>query len=84
MASGMADDLVTTSVLSSKAPVLVAPAMHANMWSHPATQGNVRKLKSYGYRFVGPERGELSQGDSGWGRFSEVSSIVDAVQKILK
>ena len=83
LAAGMTDDIVTATACATRAPVLIAPAMHEGMWLHPATQANVKKLKSYGYRFEGPERGPLSQGQSGWGRFSEPSSILAAAKKIL-
>ena len=60
MAHGMADDLLTTTVLATKAPVLVCPAMNAKMYSHPATQENIEKLKNFGYRVVEPEYGKMA------------------------
>lgn len=84
LAAGMADDIITATALATKAPVLVAPAMHESMWLHPATQGNVRQLKGYGYRFVGPEKGELLSGKPGWGRFASASSIITAAKQSVK
>lgn len=83
LAQGTAEDILTCTALAVSCPVLIAPAMHEKMWLHPATQANVKKLKSYGYHFVGPERGPLSQGEEGWGRFSEPATILEAAKKIL-
>jgi phosphopantothenoylcysteine decarboxylase/phosphopantothenate--cysteine ligase len=68
-----------------KAPVFLAPAMHESMWRHPATQANVKTLKSYGYQFIGPERGPLGRvGDSGTGRMSEPGVIASIVLKAIR
>jgi len=76
-ANGRADDLVTALVLCATCPVLVAPAMHPNMWSHPATQRNVTALARDGrVGFVGPVDGEVASGDSGLGRMAEPEHIV--------
>lgn len=82
LAQGRACDILTCVALAASCPVLIAPAMHEKMWLHPATQANVKKLKSYGYHFVGPEKGPLSQGEAGWGRFSEPAVILEAAKKI--
>jgi phosphopantothenoylcysteine decarboxylase/phosphopantothenate--cysteine ligase len=75
-ASGRADDLVTALVLCATCPVLVAPAMHPSMWSHPATQRNVETLvKDRRIGFVGPVVGEVASGDSGLGRMAEPEQI---------
>lgn len=79
MAHGLADDLVSTVLLATRAPVLVAPAMNVNMWSHPATRTNCAILRSRGVDFVGPEAGELACGWEGLGRMSEPATIVEAV-----
>lgn len=84
LAGGFSDCLLSAALLSTKAPVLIAPAMHESMWFHPATQENVKRLKSYGYHFVGPEKGPLARGDSGWGRLAEIPKIISAAKKILK
>ena len=83
LANGFTDDIVSAAVSATRAPVLLAPAMHEGMWLNRATQANVKQLKSYGVHFVGPERGELLRGNIGWGRLAEVSSIISEIKKIL-
>ncbi|MBW2228885.1 MAG: bifunctional phosphopantothenoylcysteine decarboxylase/phosphopantothenate--cysteine ligase CoaBC [Deltaproteobacteria bacterium] len=83
MCHGMADDLVTAVLLATRAPVLVAPAMNVNMWSHPATQANVERLCERGVHRVGPETGELACGWEGLGRMSEPEAIVAAATLVL-
>ncbi len=83
MAHGLADDLVSTVLLATRAPVLLAPAMNVNMWSHPATQTNLAILRSRGVELVGPEAGELACGWEGLGRMSEPSRIAEVVQSRL-
>ncbi len=83
MATGMSNDLVSATLLASKAPVLVAPAMHTEMWEHPATQRNIRTLSDDGCMFIGPESGALAGGDTGVGRVSEPETILDEIEKIL-
>ncbi|MBQ8074081.1 MAG: bifunctional phosphopantothenoylcysteine decarboxylase/phosphopantothenate--cysteine ligase CoaBC [Clostridia bacterium] len=84
MAHGIADDMLSTTVLATKAPVLVAPAMNTGMWTAEATRENVRVLRERGVRFVGPGNGLLACGDSGDGRMSEPEEIVAAMEEILK
>lgn len=83
MACGIADDMLSTTVLATKAPVLVAPAMNTGMWTAPATQTNVETLKSRGVHFVGPAGGYLACGDSGAGRMEEPEAIFEAIEKLL-
>ena len=83
MACGIADDMLSTTVLATKAPVLVAPAMNTGMWTAPATRQNVETLRQRGVRFVGPEAGFLACGDEGSGRMSEPAAIVGAIEAIL-
>ncbi|MBR3905863.1 MAG: bifunctional phosphopantothenoylcysteine decarboxylase/phosphopantothenate--cysteine ligase CoaBC [Clostridia bacterium] len=83
MACGIADDMLSTTVLATKAPVLVAPAMNTGMWENVATRSNVETLKNRGVHFVGPDGGYLACGDSGAGRMSEPEAIFDAVCSIL-
>ena len=83
MAHGLADDLVSTVLLATRAPVLLAPAMNVNMWSHPATQTNLAILRSRGVELVGPDAGELACGWEGLGRMSEPNRIAEAVQSRL-
>jgi phosphopantothenoylcysteine decarboxylase/phosphopantothenate--cysteine ligase len=79
MAGGLAGDVVTATCLATSAPVVVAPAMDGDMWSHPATVANVTRLREYGYRIVEPEAGPLASGQSGVGRLADLPAIVDAV-----
>lgn len=83
MAAGLADDLLGTSLLATTAPVVVAPAMHTEMWRHPATVHNVDVLRGRGVRIVGPENGPLTGGDVGPGRMSEPEQIHAFVTRLL-
>ena len=83
MACGIADDMLSTTVLATKAPVLVVPAMNTGMWTAPATRQNVETLRQRGVCFVGPEAGFLACGDEGSGRMSEPAAIVEAIEAIL-
>ena len=83
MAHGLADDLITTLLLATRAPLLVAPAMNVHMWRHQATQQNVALLQERGVRFLGPEAGELACGWEGEGRMSEPSAIAAAAGLLL-
>lgn len=78
MTAGLADDLLGTTLLATTAPVVVAPAMHTEMWRHPATTHNMRVLRERGVIVVGPEEGELTGGDSGPGRMSEPEAVLEA------
>ncbi|MGZ8438050.1 MAG: bifunctional phosphopantothenoylcysteine decarboxylase/phosphopantothenate--cysteine ligase CoaBC [Candidatus Limnocylindrales bacterium] len=80
MANGLAGDVVTATCLASRAPIVVAPAMDGDMWTHPATQANVARLRdAFGYTIVEPEQGSLASGQSGVGRLADLSLIVDAI-----
>lgn len=83
MAAGLADDLLGTTLLATTAPVLIAPAMHTEMWRHPATQANIDTLTSRGVHMIGPVAGELTGGDSGPGRVSEPEDIHAAIRREL-
>ncbi|MDR6867038.1 phosphopantothenoylcysteine decarboxylase/phosphopantothenate--cysteine ligase [Microbacterium resistens] len=83
MAAGIADNLLGTTLLATEAPVVIAPAMHAEMWRHPATQANIATLRARGVVIVGPEDGELAGGDSGPGRMSEPESIVERALAVV-
>ena len=83
MASGLADDLLTCTVLATKAPVIIAPAMNEAMYKHPATQLNCRRLKEFGYHFVGPVSGKLACGDIGDGHLADIEMIFETVKKVL-
>lgn len=83
LASGIADDMLSTTLLATKAPVLVAPAMNYNMYANPVVQKNIEKLKSLGYIFMEPETGRMAEGTSGKGRLPEPPAIVDAALEII-
>ena len=83
MAHGIADDMLSTTVLATKAPVLAAPAMNTGMWENPATQENIRILSGRGVRFIGPAGGLLACGDTGIGRMSEPEEITEEILRIL-
>ena len=83
MACGIADDMLSTTVLATRAPVLAAPAMNTGMWENPATQANAETLKKRGVAFIGPEGGFLACGDNGNGRMSEPKDICAAVEAAL-
>ena len=77
MAAGLAPDLLGTTLLATTAPVLIAPAMHTEMWDHPSVVANVAALRSRGIHIIGPESGPLTGMDSGVGRMSEPDAIAD-------
>ena len=79
MANGIADDLLSSVALATKAPVVVAPAMNTGMWENAATQANIETLKKRGVRFVEVGDGELACGTSGPGRMAEPGAIFEAV-----
>lgn len=78
LALGLSDDLLGTTILASRAPLVVAPAMHTEMWQHPATQANAAILRSRGATLVGPTSGRLTGTDSGPGRMAEVEDVIAA------
>lgn len=83
MAHGLADDLLSTTLLATRAPILVAPAMNVNMFRHPATQSNLDELRRRGVYILGPASGSLACGDEGEGRMAEPQEIVEAGMRIL-
>lgn len=83
MAAGLADDLASTALLATDRPILVAPAMNHRMWAHPATRANIDILEARGVRRIGPNAGELAEGESGWGRMAEPLEIVEAAAALL-
>lgn len=82
MASGLADDLLMNTLLATKAPILVAPAMHTEMWQNPATVANVALLRSRGIEVLDPAVGRLTGADSGPGRLPEPEEIVSAALRL--
>jgi phosphopantothenoylcysteine decarboxylase/phosphopantothenate--cysteine ligase len=83
LAFGIADDLLTSTLLEARVPFVLAPAMHSGMWENDATQSNVATLVERGARIVGPARGSLAAGDEGIGRMSEPEEILAAVEELL-
>jgi phosphopantothenoylcysteine decarboxylase/phosphopantothenate--cysteine ligase len=84
VAHGICDDLLTTTICATKAPVLFAPSMNVNMWENPLTQENVAKLKRLGYHFIAPEKGELACGYKGVGRMADIEKIAKYVGRLLR
>jgi phosphopantothenoylcysteine decarboxylase/phosphopantothenate--cysteine ligase len=82
-ASGRSDDLLTATLIATRAPVIVCPAMHTEMWEHPSVQDNVSTLRSRGVIVVDPEEGRLAGGDVGAGRLAAPEVIVAAVERVL-
>jgi phosphopantothenoylcysteine decarboxylase / phosphopantothenate---cysteine ligase len=82
-AHGLADDVLSEAALAHRGPVLVAPAMNSRMWEHPATQANVDTLRSRGVELIGPNEGELAEGDTGVGRMAEPAEIFARCQELL-
>lgn len=82
MANGIADNLVVTTYLSARCPVIIAPAMDMDMLAHPSTKRNLEILRSYGHHIVEPGEGELASGLSGRGRMEEPEAIVEYVKSL--
>ena len=83
VSSGICDDLLTTVVCAATCPVMIAPAMNPQMWSNPITKRNVNMLKGLGYRFVGPDEGEMACEEAGVGRMCEPAQLFTAVEAFL-
>jgi phosphopantothenoylcysteine decarboxylase/phosphopantothenate--cysteine ligase len=83
LAHGLADDLLSATLLEATCPLVLAPAMHSGMWEHPATRSNVEQLRSRGATIVGPATGPLAHGDEGIGRLAEPRDVVAAVRAAL-
>ncbi len=84
IASGIADDLLTCTVMATNKPVLIAPAMNDGMYKNVIVQDNIALLESIGYRFVGPAKGKLADGRVGIGRLADVDDIIKETKRILK
>ena len=83
LALGLADDPLTTTAVASKAPLMVAPAMDADMYEHPATQDNLARLRARGAVLAGPGRGRLASGLTGWGRLLETPELLGYISYTL-
>ena len=84
LASGISDDLLTCTVISSTSPVLIAPAMNDNMYKNRITQKNIQELKKIGYKFIDPVVGHLACGYTGIGHLAEPNQIIKRIEKMLK
>jgi phosphopantothenoylcysteine decarboxylase / phosphopantothenate---cysteine ligase len=83
LAHGLADDVLTEAALAHRGPILVAPAMNTRMWEHPATQANAATLRERGVELIGPEAGELAEGEVGAGRMTEPEEIARRIETLL-
>ena len=84
LSHGLADDALTSTALACRAPLVIAPAMNENMWLHPATQSNIRIVRSRGALIVNPARGQLACGWEGEGRLAPLDEIMSAIEKSLR
>ncbi|MEA2036425.1 MAG: bifunctional phosphopantothenoylcysteine decarboxylase/phosphopantothenate--cysteine ligase CoaBC [Nanoarchaeota archaeon] len=82
IAGGIADDLLTTSIMATQAPILMCPAMNCKMWENPIVRENVSKLKKLGYYFIEPEKGKLACGYEGVGRLADIRKITDYIKEL--
>ena len=83
IANGIADDLLTTSVMATNTPVIICPAMNCKMWENKIVQENVSKLRRLGYYFVGPDKGDLACGYKGIGRLADIDSIIKSINELF-
>lgn len=83
LANGIADDMLSTTVMATNAPVLIAPAMNTNMYNNPILQRNIGLLKSYGYHFIDTDEGRLACGDIGKGKLADTDKILDIIEMFL-
>ena len=84
VANGIADDMLSTTIMATKAPVVFAPAMNDGMYSNLIVQDNIKKLKEYGYKFVEPATGHLACGYDGKGKLAKKEDIIDYVKVLVK
>ena len=84
VANGIADDMLSTTIMATKAKVIFAPAMNTNMYENPIVQANINKLKELGYEFIEPASGMLACGDEGKGKLADANTIVEKVLNSLE
>ena len=84
IASGIADDMLTTTVMATRAKCIIAPAMNTNMYSNPIVQDNIDKLRGLGYGFIEPASGLLACGDTGKGKLADVDTIIESVEEYFE
>lgn len=83
IANGIADDMLTTTIMASKCPKIISPAMNTNMFENPIVQDNMKKLEKFGYEIIEPESGRLAEGMSGKGRLPKEQTLVDYIERAL-
>lgn len=83
VANGIADDMLSTTIMATTAPVVFAPAMNTNMYKNPIVQDNIKKLKDFGYKFIQPESGRLACGDMGEGKLADTELIAEILNSML-
>lgn len=81
VANGIADDMLSTTIMATKAPVIFAPAMNTNMYENPIVQNNISILKGFGYKFIEPDVGRLACGDLGSGKLASKEKIIEYIKK---
>lgn len=81
---GIADDMLSTTIMATKAPVIFAPAMNNNMYENKIVQENIERLKSFGYKFIEPDTGHLACGYEAKGKLPKTKTIIDNVKKLIK
>lgn len=84
VANGIADDMLSTTIMATRSPVIFAPAMNDGMYTNPIVQDNIRKLKEYGYKFIEPNMGRLACGYEGVGKLPKSEEIIDYVKVFIK
>jgi len=84
VAAGIADDMLSTTIMAARGPVLLAPSMHHRMLHQPIVQANIARLRELGFHFIGPAKGRLARGDEGEGRLAEIDEIINKIEEILE
>jgi phosphopantothenoylcysteine decarboxylase/phosphopantothenate--cysteine ligase len=84
VAHGIADDMLSTTIMATKAQVIFAPAMNENMYINPIVQDNIERLKQYGYKFIEPQSGMLACGKEGIGKLADTSLIIDEIKNYFR
>ena len=80
LSTGSSDDLASTVILASDKDIFLTPAMNVRMWEHPSTKENLNKLKKYGYKIIGPEKGDMACGEFGEGKMTEPNEIIKKIE----
>ena len=84
VSNGIADDMLSTTIMATRCPIVFAPAMNVNMYENKIVQDNIKRLKEYGYIFIEPEEGVLACGDIAKGKLPKTKMIIDELKKVLK